>query len=108
LGKKIPIQFWRSFLSFFLIRYRALVLDRNPVTSVVFCIDGDVSCAELQPVDGGRPWQGFWDGTSVVGGLHTILAQAYEPPQRKTAPKPLSTRACTWSTATKTDQIWPL
>jgi len=30
----------------------------------------------MQPVDGGPLWQGFWDGTSVVGGLHTIVLQA--------------------------------
>ena len=55
---------------------RALVFDNNQVTSVVFCIDGDVSCSEMQPVDGGPLWQGFWDGTTVAAGPHTIVVRA--------------------------------
>lgn len=53
-----------------------LVFDKNPIASVVFCIDGNVSCSEMQPIDGGHLRQDSWDSTTVVGDLHTIVVRA--------------------------------
>jgi hypothetical protein len=51
---------------------RALVFDKNPITAVQFRIDGSTTWQDMQRVDGGPVWQGFWDTTTTAVGTHTI------------------------------------
>ncbi len=55
---------------------RALVFDKNPITAVQFRIDGSTTWQNMQPVDGGPVWQGFWDATTSAAGNHTIEVRA--------------------------------
>lgn len=51
---------------------RALVFDKNPISAVQFRIDGGATWQNMQPVNGGPVWQGFWDTTTSAVGNHTI------------------------------------
>jgi hypothetical protein len=55
---------------------RALVFDKNPITAVQFRIDGSTTWQNMQPVEGGPVWQGFWDATTSAAGNHTIEVRA--------------------------------
>jgi hypothetical protein len=55
---------------------RALVFDKNPITAVQFKIDDSTAWQDMQPVNGGPVWQGFWDSTATAVGTHTIKVRA--------------------------------
>ncbi len=42
-----------------------------------FRIDGSATWQDMQPVDGGSVWQGFWDSATAAAGNHTIQVWAF-------------------------------
>ncbi len=55
---------------------RALVFDKGPVTAVQFRVDNSATWQDMQQVNAGPVWQGFWDASRYNNGDHTIEIRA--------------------------------
>ena len=56
---------------------RALVFDKNPVSTVQYRIDGGTTWYFMDPVSGNAHlWQGLWNAASLAQGSHTVEVKA--------------------------------
>ncbi len=55
---------------------RALVFDSEAVTLVQFSIDDSNNWKDMEPVDQGPVWTGFWDTSGIDPGFHLIKVRA--------------------------------